>query len=95
MEEAYGDIQIRGFKLDYEDPNQKIINNIDQIDIFALFNDDWVVIKKVAVKDGVVHLIKKDGTSVGFEEENPMNAEILNALEKVSKAFKDHFKQYG
>jgi len=95
MEEAYGDIQIRGFKLDYEDPNQKIIDNIDQIDIFALFNDDWIVIKKVAVKDGVVHLIKKDGTSVGFEEENPMNAEVLNALDKVSKAFKDHFKQYG
>ena len=94
MEEAYDDIQIRGFKLDYEDPNHKIIDNIDQIDIFAFFNDHWVVIKKVAVKDGVVHLIKKDGTSVGFEEKNPTNAEILNALDKVSKEFKDHFKQY-
>ncbi len=95
MKEEYGDTQIRGFKLDYENPNKKIIDGIDQIDIFALFNDEWTVVKKVSVEDNVVHLIKKDGTSVGFEKENPINAEILNALEQVTKAFKDHFKQYG
>ncbi len=94
MEEKYGDTQIRGFKLDYEDSNKKIIDNIDQIDIFALFNDDWVVVKKVLIEEGIVHLIKKDGTSVNFEEENPINAEILNALGQVTEAFKDHFKQY-
>lgn len=49
MEEEYGDIQIGGFKLDYENPNKKIIDSIDQIDIFALFNDKWTVVKKVAV----------------------------------------------
>jgi len=95
MEEEYGDTQIRGFKLDYEDPSKKIVNGIDQIDIFALFNDDWVVVKKVAIDKGIVNLIKKDGTSVSFEQDNPINAEVLNALEQVSKAFKDHFKQYN
>jgi len=87
------DILIRGFKLDYEDHEKKIIDGIDQIDIFALFNDDWVVIKKVAEKDGVVYLIKKDGTSVSFEQNDPMNFDTLQALKQVSKAFKDHFKQ--
>lgn len=95
MEEKYGDIQIRGFKLDYEDPNKKIVDGIYQIDIFALFNDEWVVVKKVAIEDGVVYLIKKDGTSVSFEQNNPINTEVMGALEQVSKAFKDHFKQYG
>lgn len=88
------DILIKGFKLDYVDPEHKIVNGIDQIDIFALFNDEWVVIKKVASKDGIVYLIKKDGTSVSFEQNNPKNAETLEALEWVSQAFKDHFKQY-
>ena len=92
--QEYGEIQIRGFKLDYENPNQKIVNGIDQIDIFALFDDEWIVIKKVAVENGVVHLIKKDGTSVGFEQENPMNAKVLEALGQVTKAFKKHFEQY-
>jgi hypothetical protein len=92
--EEYGDIQIRGFKLDYEDPSQKIVNGIDQIDIFALFNDDWMVVKKVAMEDGLVYLIKKDGTSVSFEQDNPINAEVLNALKEVTKAFKEHFRQY-
>ena len=94
MEKTYEDIQIRGFKLDYEDPTQKIIDNIDQIDIFALFNDDWIVIKKVTVKEGIVYLIKKDGSYVSFEQDDPLNSEALHALEKVSKAFKEHFKQY-
>jgi len=95
IEEKYGDIQIRGFKLDYEDPNKKIVNGIDQIEIFALFNDEWVVVKKVVIEDSVVYLIKKDGTSVSFEQNNPINAEVMGALEQVSKAFKDHFKQYS
>lgn len=94
MKETYGDTQIRGFKLDYEDSSKKIIDGIDQIDIFALFNDDWIVVKKVAVEDGVVYLIKKDGTNVGFKKEDPINTEVLNALEQVTKAFKDHFRQY-
>ena len=94
MEEKYGDTQIRGFKLDYEDHSKKIVDGIDQIDIFALFNDEWVVVKKVAIEKGVVHLIKKDGTSVDFEQDNPINQELLGALEQVTKAFKDHFKQY-
>lgn len=92
MEE--NNILIRGFKLDYEDQDRKIIYGIDQIDIYALFNDDWVVIKKVAMEEGIVYLIKKDGTSISFEQNNPINAETLQALEQVSKAFKDHFKQY-
>jgi len=50
--------------------------------------------KKSCGNDGVVYLIKKDGTSVGFEEKNPSNTEILNALNQVSQAFKNHFKQY-
>ncbi|QOY53211.1 hypothetical protein [Candidatus Sulfurimonas baltica] len=87
------DILIKGFKLDYVDPEHKIINRIDQIDIFALFNDNWVVIKKVAIEEGVVYLIKKDGTGVSFEQNNPINSEILKALEQVSQAFKDHFKK--
>jgi hypothetical protein len=89
IEEKYGDIQIRGFKLDYEDPNKKIVNGIAQIDIFALFNDEWVVVKKVVIEDSVVYLIKKDGTSVSFEQNNPINAEVMGALEQVSKAFKE------
>ena len=92
MEE--NNILIRGFKLDYEDQDRKIINGIDQINIQALFNDDWVVIKKVAMEEGIVYLIKKDSTSISFEQNNPINAEILQALEQVSKAFKEHFKQY-
>ncbi len=90
----YGDILIKGFKLDYIDPEHKIVNGIDQIDIFALFNDAWIVIKKVAIEDGVVYLIKKDGTNVSFEQNDPINAETLEALEHVSQAFKDHFKRY-
>lgn len=93
MEEEYGDTPIRGFKLDYEDPNNKIVDGIDQIDIFALFDDDWVIVKKVAIEDGIVYLIKKDGTSVSFEQDNPINQEV-GALEQVTKAFKEHFKQY-
>ena len=88
------DVLIRGFKLDYEDYDRKIVDGIDQIDIFALFNDDWVVIKKVAIEEGVVFLIKKDGTSVKFEQDDPNNAETLEALENVSNAFKEHFRQY-
>lgn len=88
------DILIRGFKLDYEDHDCKVIEGIDQIDIFALLNDEWVVIKKVAVEEGLVYLIKKDGSSISFEQNDPMNAETLQALEQVSKAFRDHFKQY-
>ena len=90
----YGEIQIKGFNLDYEDPSQKIVNGIDQIDIFALFDDKWIVIKKVTVENGVVHLVKKDGTSVGFEQDDPMNAGTLRALGQVTKAFKKHFEQY-
>ncbi|MGB5964571.1 MAG: hypothetical protein WBF77_02345 [Sulfurimonadaceae bacterium] len=85
------DILIRGFKLDYEEHERKIIDGIDQIDIFALFNDEWVVIKKVAVENGLVYLIKKDGSSISFEQNDPMNAETLQALEQVTKAFKEHF----
>jgi hypothetical protein len=88
------DVLIKAFKLDYVDHEHKIINCIDQIEIFALFNDDWVVVKKVAVEDGVVHLIKKDGTSVNFEENDPSHAETLDALKQVTQAFKDHFKKY-
>ncbi len=88
------DTLIRGFKLDYEDSNQKIVDGIDQIDIFALFNDDWVVVKKVAIEDGMVFLIKKDGTSVKFEQSDPNNVEVLEALENVSNAFKEHFRKY-
>ncbi len=88
------DINIWGFKLDYEDPEHKIVNGIDQIDIFALFNEEWVIIKKVAIEDGLVYLIKKDGTSVSFDQNDPNNAEVTAALEQVSQAFKDHFKQY-
>ena len=95
MREEYGDTQIWGFKLDYEDPSKKIVDGIDQIEIFALFNDNWVVVKKVAIEDGIVYLIKKDGTSVSFEQDDPVNKEVLGALEQVTKAFKEHFKQYN
>ena len=88
------DINIWGFKLDYEDPENKIVNGIDQIDIFALFDEEWVIIKKVAIEDGLVYLIKKDGTSVSFDQNHPNNTEVSEALERVSQAFKDHFKQY-
>jgi len=88
------DINIWGFKLDYEDPENKIVNGIDQIDIFALFDEEWVIIKKVAIEDGLVYLIKKDGTSVSFDQNDPNNAEVSEALEQVSQAFEDHFKQY-
>ena len=88
------DILIQGFKLDYEDSEHKIIDGIDQIDIFACFNDEWTVIKKVAVKEGQVYLVKQDGTSVSFEQNDTNNSETLVALEQVTKAFKDHFKQY-
>ena len=94
MEETYGDTKIWGFKLDYEDPSKKIVDGIDQIEIFALFNDDWVVVKKVAIEDGIVYLIKKDGTSVNFEKDDPTNQEVFGALEQVTKAFKAHFNQY-
>lgn len=89
------DILIRGFKLDYEDPQRKIVDGIDQIDIFALFDDEWVVVKKVAVEDGLVYLIKKDGSSVSFVQDDPQNAEVLDALGKVTQAFKDHFNRYA
>jgi len=88
------DILIRAFKLDYVDPDNKIVDGIDQIDIFALFNEEWVVVKKVAVEEGRVYFIKKDGTNVSFDQNDPMNAETLEALEGITKAFKDHFKQY-
>jgi len=86
VEEEYGDIQIGGFKLDYENPNKKIIDSIDQIDIFALFNDKWTVVKKVAVKDGVVYLIKKDGTSVGFTRSTAPAVEPLSDYKQQIKA---------
>ena len=46
------------------------------------------------MKEGTVYLIKKDGTSISFEQNDPINAETLQALEQVSKAFKEYFKQY-
>ena len=88
------DVKIRGFKLDYEDPDRKIVDNIDQIDIFALFDEQWTVIKKIAEKDDNVFLIRKDGSYVSFSKKDPANTEVLQALGEVTKAFKAHFEQY-
>ena len=88
------DVQIRGFKLDYEDPDNQIIDGIDQIDIFALIDDEWVVIKKIANDEGLIYLVRKDGSHISFEKNNPDNAETLHALERIVQAFKEHIDQY-
>ena len=43
------DILIRGFKLDYEDHDCKVIEGIDQIDIFALLNVTFIVISLITL----------------------------------------------
>jgi len=84
---------IKGFKLDYEDPENKIIDGIDQIDIFARINSEWTVIKNVKGYRDTVILTTKDAQEFEIDKHDPKNKVTLQEIGDITREFKKHFSK--
>jgi len=91
MEFRLKEFTIKGFKLDYEDSENKIVDGIDQIDIFARINSEWTIIKNVKGYRDTVVLITKDGEEFKIDKHEPKNKAILQGIGDITQEFKKHF----
>jgi len=82
---------IKGFKLDYEDPENKIVDGIDQIDIFARINGEWTVIKNVKGYRDTIILITGDAQELKINTHDPKNKVTLQGISDITQEFKNHF----
>ena len=82
---------IKGFNLDYEDPDNKIVDGIDQIDIFARINGEWTVIKNVKGYRDQVVLTTGSGEEFSVDKHDPKNKPTLQGIGDITQEFKKHF----